>query len=143
MRADVLAHGTFDVLHYGHLILFQYCRKLAGDGLFVVTVTADRFVNKGPGRPIFRQEERAAMIRSMAIVDQVEICTAASGLPMINRFKPRIYVKHAEYRTKDAHGYFASERKLVEQYGGEINFFPGRKWSSTDIIGRIAAMQAA
>lgn len=141
MKASVLAHGTFDVLHYGHLILFQHCRKLAGDGTLIVTVTADHFVNKGPGRPIFEQEERAEMIRALAIVDYVEICNAASGLPMITKFKPAIYVKHAEYRTKDDHGYFASERKLVEQLGGEVNFFPGRKWSSTDIIRRIAAMQ--
>ena len=43
----VQAHGTFDLLHLGHVRHLEAARKL-GDVL-IVTVTADRFVNKGPG----------------------------------------------------------------------------------------------
>ena len=46
----VQAHGTFDLLHLGHVRHLEAARKL-GDVL-VVTVTADHFVNKGPGRPV-------------------------------------------------------------------------------------------
>src|SRR6204780_1424512 len=50
----VQCHGTFDLLHLGHVRHLEAARKL-GDVL-IVTVTADRFVNKGPGRPVFNAE---------------------------------------------------------------------------------------
>ena len=45
-KVVVQAHGTFDLLHLGHIRHLEAARKL-GD-ILVVTVTADRFVNKGP-----------------------------------------------------------------------------------------------
>src|SRR5262249_41140324 len=48
-KTVVQAHGTFDLLHLGHVRHLEAACKL-GDVL-IVTVTADRFVNKGPGRP--------------------------------------------------------------------------------------------
>ena len=134
----VLAHGVFDVLHYGHLIMLQHARRLAGEGSLVVTITADRFVRKGPGRPIFTQRERAAMLRALAMVDEVDVCNAASGIPMIQKWKPKIYLKHAEYKTHDSLGFLNEERRAVEAQGGELVFFPGRKWSSSGIISRVA-----
>ena len=53
----VLCHGTFDLLHAGHFRHFQDSKNL-GDVL-VVTVTSDKFINKGPGRPLFNQYLRA------------------------------------------------------------------------------------
>ncbi|MBT6911667.1 MAG: adenylyltransferase/cytidyltransferase family protein, partial [Rhodospirillaceae bacterium] len=47
----VLAHGVFDLLHMGHVRHLEAARA-EGD-LLIVTLTADRYVNKGPGRPIF------------------------------------------------------------------------------------------
>ena len=48
----VLAHGTFDVLHVGHVKHLKYGKKF-GDKL-IVTITADKFVKKGNGRPYFK-----------------------------------------------------------------------------------------
>src|SRR5262249_51064119 len=53
----VQAHGTFDLLHLGHVRHLEAARA-QGDVL-IVTVTADTFVNKGPGRPVFAAEMRA------------------------------------------------------------------------------------
>ena len=55
-KVVVQAHGTFDLLHLGHIRHLEAARKL-GDVL-VGTVTADRFVNTGPGRPVFNAEMR-------------------------------------------------------------------------------------
>ena len=52
----VLCHGVFDLLHAGHLMHLAAARR-QGDFL-VVTVTPDRFVNKGPGRPAYRSGGR-------------------------------------------------------------------------------------
>ena len=48
-RRVVLCHGVFDPLHIGHI---RYFRAAAAHGdVLVVTVTPDRFVNRGPNRP--------------------------------------------------------------------------------------------
>jgi cytidyltransferase-like protein len=47
-RKVVHCHGVFDLLHIGHIKHLEAARKL-GDVL-VVTITPDRFVNKGPKR---------------------------------------------------------------------------------------------
>ena len=56
-KVVVQAHGTFDLLHIGHVRHLELARSL-GDVL-VVTITADGFVNKGPARPVFSEELRA------------------------------------------------------------------------------------
>ena len=47
----VLCHGVFDLLHLGHIRHFEEAKKL-GDYL-IVSVTLNKFVEKGPGRPFF------------------------------------------------------------------------------------------
>ena len=41
----VLCHGVFDLLHIGHIYYFEESKSL-GD-LLIVSITSDRFVNKG------------------------------------------------------------------------------------------------
>src|SRR6516225_5599857 len=59
----VQAHGTFDLLHLGHVRHLEAARRL-GD-ILMVTVTADRHVNKGPGRPVFSEGLRAEMLAAL------------------------------------------------------------------------------
>jgi cytidyltransferase-like protein len=47
----ILAHGVFDILHIGHIEYFKEAKNL-GD-ILIVSVTANRFVNKGVNRPYF------------------------------------------------------------------------------------------
>ena len=63
-----------------------------GDVL-VVTVTGDRFVNKGPGRPIFPEDLRAEMLAALHYVDWVAINPAPDGVSAIKTIHPDIYVK--------------------------------------------------
>ena len=53
----VHCHGVFDLLHIGHIKHLEAARA-EGDAL-AVTVTPDRFVNKGPHRPAFPEQGRA------------------------------------------------------------------------------------
>ena len=70
-RTVVQCHGVFDLLHVGHIRHFQEAATF-GDTL-VVTITPDRFVNKGPHRPAFKEELRAEAIASLECVDYVGI----------------------------------------------------------------------
>src|SRR5437016_11448770 len=67
----VHCHGVFDLLHIGHVRHFEQARKL-GDVL-VVTLTPDRFVNKGGGRPAFTETLRAEFVAALACVDYVAV----------------------------------------------------------------------
>ena len=88
-RSVVLCHGVFDLLHIGHIKHLKKAKAL-GDKL-VVTITADRFVNKGPGKPLFNQRLRAEAIASLEMVDFVAINespTAINLIKIIKRIKP-------------------------------------------------------
>ena len=45
----VLCHGCFDLMHPGHIKYFQAAKRMGY--ILVVTLSPDRFVEKGPGRP--------------------------------------------------------------------------------------------
>ena len=87
----VHCHGVFDLLHIGHIKHLEAARKL-GDVL-VVTVTPDRFVNKGPHRPAFPERLRAEALASLVCVDFVAINEWPTAVETIQRLRPNLYVK--------------------------------------------------
>ena len=126
-RADgfvvVQAHGTFDLLHLGHVRHLEAARAL-GDVL-VVTITADRFVNKGPGRPVFTGSLlRAEMLAALHFVTYVAIAEAPDAISAIEAIKPEIYAKGNDYQNPDGDvtGKITLERNTVEAHGGSIRF---------------------
>lgn len=130
----VLANGCFDPFHYGHLLYLQEARKY-GDTL-IVAVTVDEWVNKGPGRPAFKLHERMAMVKALAIVD--EVIPSVSGVEAVYKVKPDVYVKGKEYEGK------LQEQALVEFYGGRVVFTDTPTYSSTAILnGQHLALQGA
>ena len=62
----ILCHGVFDLLHIGHIKYFQEAKSM-GDVL-IVTITPDRHVGKGPGRPAFNEKHRAEAIAALDVV---------------------------------------------------------------------------
>lgn len=135
-KSVVHAHGTFDLLHLGHVRHFQAARKL-GDVL-VVTVTADRFVNKGPGRPVFSEAARAEMLASLEYVDWIAINYAPDAVDAIDQIRPSIYVKGQDYQEPqgDVTGKIIFERQAVEAHGGRIHFTNEATFSSTELLNR-------
>src|SRR4029078_6036599 len=90
-----LCHGVFDVVHLGHIRHIQAARR-EGD-VVIVTITADRHVNKGPGRPVFAENMRAEMLATLSTVDWVGISQSPSAEQIIEIIKPDIYVKGSDY----------------------------------------------
>jgi rfaE bifunctional protein nucleotidyltransferase chain/domain len=135
-RIVVQAHGTFDLLHIGHVRHLEAAREL-GDVL-VVTLTADRFVNKGPGRPVFGEELRAEMLANLQYVDWVAINSDPDAVGAINRLRPDVYVKGKDYQNPqgDVTGKIVAEREAVESHGGRIHFTDEVVFSSTELINR-------
>jgi rfaE bifunctional protein nucleotidyltransferase chain/domain len=130
----VLCHGTFDLMHTGHIRYLKSARE-KGDILFV-SVTADSFVNKGPGRPVFPQELRAENLSSLACVDYVSINHAPTAVNVIFDLKPHAYAKGNDYKNLDGDvtGNIHLEKKAVEEGGGEIIFTDEITFSSTELL---------
>ena len=65
----VLVTGGFDPLHSGHIAYFKAAREL-GDYL-VVGLNSDAWLTRKKGRPFMPFNERAAIIKELACVDDV------------------------------------------------------------------------
>lgn len=130
----VHAHGVFDLLHLGHVRHLEAARKL-GDRL-IVTITPDRFVNKGPGKPVFGELQRAEMLAALSLVDYVAVNLGPSAEPAIEAVRPAVYVKGSDYSAaeKDVTGKIVDERRLVESFGGRVVFTDDITFSSSQLI---------
>lgn len=130
----VQCHGVFDLLHPGHIRHLAEARGL-GD-LLVVTLTKDRYVNKGPGRPAFSEQLRAESLAALKDVDYVAINDTPTAVEAIKLLRPSFYVKGADYEERSGditQGILAEEQAVVEG-GGQIHFTHDITFSSTRII---------
>jgi rfaE bifunctional protein nucleotidyltransferase chain/domain len=118
-RRVVWTNGVFDLLHIGHLRSFEAARKL-GDVL-VVGVNADETVRaqKGPTRPIVLATERAELVAALEPVDHVVLVDEATPEAALERLRPDVHAKGADYAEKPI-----PERALVEAYGGTVELLP-------------------
>jgi rfaE bifunctional protein nucleotidyltransferase chain/domain len=133
-RRIVHCHGVFDLLHVGHLRYFEEAKAL-GDVL-VVTLTTDRYVNKGPHRPAFPEQLRAEVLAGLECIDFVAINPHPTAVEAIRAIRPDVYVKGPDYadKSKDVTGKINDEEEAVKQVGGRIAFTTGEIFSSTALI---------
>jgi rfaE bifunctional protein nucleotidyltransferase chain/domain len=131
LQSLVHCHGCFDLLHLGHVRHLQAAKRLGG--LLVVTVTPDRLVNKGAGRPVFSEEYRAEMVAALECVDCVAVNCWATAAEAIWWLKPAIYCKGADSRFNETQG-LRDEREAVESVGGRLEFTDELTFHSSDLI---------
>ena len=130
----VQCHGTFDLIHPGHIIHFEESKRM-GDKL-IVTVTGEKFVNKGPGRPYFNDELRLKSLVALESVDYVSIIPYPAAVEAIEAVRPDIYCKGKEYENvqDDVTGNIADDIKTVEAIGGIICYTGSVAFSSTKLL---------
>ncbi len=130
----VFTNGCFDLLHVGHIKLFQFA-KSKGDTL-IVGLNSDDSVRqlKGPDRPVLNQDERGYILAALEHVDHIVIFDETTPLNLIRAIRPDILVKGADYTEDTVVG-----RGFVESYGGRVELAPLVDGvSSTGIMSRIA-----
>jgi rfaE bifunctional protein nucleotidyltransferase chain/domain len=126
-------HGVFDLLHVGHIRHFEQAKKL-GD-ILVVTLTPDRFVNKGAGRPAFPENLRAEVLASLDSVDYVAINRWPSAVETIRLLQPHIFAKGDEFKDlKDTINHVSHEEEAIRSIGGQIAFTKDITFSSSALI---------
>lgn len=136
----ILCHGCFDLMHPGHIKHFQAAKKM-GDVL-VVTVTPDKYVDKGPGRPVFNQNLRVSLVAALECVDFASINKWPTAEETLKRIRPHIYVKGQEFEgEKDKTGKLQKELKVVKAIGCRIKFTHEIVFSSTKLLKKYFAFQ--
>jgi rfaE bifunctional protein nucleotidyltransferase chain/domain len=133
-RSVVFANGAFDLLHAGHVRYLEAARR-EGDWL-AVGVNSDRSVGrqKGPGRPIVPEAERAEIVAALGCVDAVVIFDEDSPAALLAALRPEVHAKGTDY-TKDS----VPEREVVARHGGRTAIVGDPKeHATTELIARIA-----
>jgi rfaE bifunctional protein nucleotidyltransferase chain/domain len=129
-RRVVFTNGVFDLVHPGHVRYLQAARA-EGD-LLIVGVNSDRSVraNKGPGRPVVPEAERAELLQALACVDAVVIFDEETPADIIAAVQPDVLVKGADWAADAIVG-----RDTVEARGGRVVRIPVEEgWSTSRIL---------
>ena len=125
----VLANGCFDVLHVGHV------RYLAGAGelgdVLVVGINSDEQVaiQKGDGRPVLPEAERAEIVAALEPVTYVTIFNEPTVEQLLLTLRPDVHAKGTDYTTDTV-----PERDVVRSYGGQVAIVGDPKDHSTSAI---------
>ncbi len=133
----VHCHGVFDLVHPGHIRHFQEAKR-QGD-ILIVSLTPDRYVNKGPERPMFSELYRLEQVAALSCVDYVVLNDSPDAISMITRLRPHVYVKGKEYADHEADvtGKIAEEVAAVRSYGGDVYYTDDIVFSSSSILNTV------
>jgi len=133
-KSIALANGIFDLFHVGHLRYLEGAKALAD--VLVVAVNSDASTrrNKGPGRPVVPEAERAEIVAALACVDHVVVFGSRTVVPIIRKLRPDVHVKGTDYTPETI-----PEAAEVARYGGRAAVAGDPKdHSTTDMLRRLA-----
>lgn len=114
----VLASGTFDLLHLGHVKFLEEAKKAGGKkAKLVVIVATDRTVEKRKGRkPVMPEGHRRALVESLKVVDEALLGYENFDIgKVIEDIRPNVIAV-----GYDQNGIEAQVRKAVKQRGLDI-----------------------
>jgi D-beta-D-heptose 7-phosphate kinase/D-beta-D-heptose 1-phosphate adenosyltransferase len=126
----IFVNGTFDVLHTGHLLLFEYAKSF-GDYLIVAIDSDERVKEKKcPTIPINSLEDRAFMLSNLYHVDEVRTFGSDMDLKnLVKYYKPDIMIVGSDWKGKPVIG---------SEYAKELKFFDRiNEYSTTKTIENI------
>jgi len=71
-RKIVLASGTFDLLHWGHVRYLEEAKKAGGENAqLIVVVARDNTVKKIKGKkPVMSENQRRSLVEALSVVDE-------------------------------------------------------------------------
>ncbi|GAA0327667.1 D-glycero-beta-D-manno-heptose 1-phosphate adenylyltransferase [Actinoallomurus spadix] len=129
----VATGGCFDLLHAGHVSMLREARRL-GDCL-VVCINSDASVRalKGPDRPLVPVSDRARVLSALECVDAVAVFDELTPVELLERLRPDVWVKGADYSGGDL-----VEAGVVRRHGGEVVLLPYLDGRSTSrLVARV------
>ena len=132
-KTIVMTNGCFDILHAGHVRYLKESKKF-GD-ILIVGLNSDISIKavKGNNRPINPENDRIEVLSGLEAVSYIVLFDEISPVDIINKIKPDIYTKGADYTVRTL-----PEAETIINNGGRIEFIKlveGR--STTKIIDKI------
>ena len=118
-----MCHGTFDIVHPGHLRHLMYAKEKAD--LLIASVTADVHIMKANHRPYVPQELRAANLAALEMVDFVIVDPNPTPIEQMAVLQPDFFAKGYEYFANGVPPKTQEELDTLAAYGGEMVFTPG------------------
>ena len=136
-KAIVQCHGTFDLIHPGHIVHFEEARAL-GDVL-VVTITSEEHVNKGHGRPYFNDQLRSRSLAALECVDYVVVIPFPAAVEAIECIRPNFYCMGREYENQpnEVTGHISDDVAAVARVGGEMRYVGAIVLSSPKMLNEL------
>jgi len=129
----IMCHGTFDIVHPGHVRHLFYAKEKAD--ILVTSLTCDAYISKANFRPFVPEQLRAMNLAALEVVDFVIIDQNPTPIENIEYIQPDYFAKGYEYTHGGLHPKTQEELDALESYGGEIIFTPGDVvYSSSNII---------
>ena len=119
----IMCHGTFDVVHPGHVRHLLYAKTKAP--ILIASLTADEHIKKGNLRPYVPENLRAVNLAALEMVDYVLVDTDPTPLENLKLIKPDYFAKGYEYTAGAVNPKTQEEIAVLESYGGEVIFTPG------------------
>jgi rfaE bifunctional protein kinase chain/domain len=119
----IMCHGTFDVVHPGHVRHLLYAKTKAD--VLVASLTADEHIKKGNMRPYVPQALRAMNLAALEMVDYVVVDQDSTPIKNLALIQPDYFAKGYEYTAGAVHPKTQEEIDVLDAYGGEIIFTPG------------------
>lgn len=119
----IMCHGTFDLVHPGHIRHLMYAKSKAD--ILVVSLTCDTWIHKSEYRPFVPQDLRAMNLAALELVDYVIIDDNATPINNIGLLQPDYFAKGYEYGNGKVLPKTQEELDTLAGYGGEMLFTPG------------------
>ncbi len=126
-------NGCFDILHVGHVRYLQRTKSLADYSIVMLNTDKSVKILKGDSRPINNEQDRAEILNALSCVDYVVLFEEKSPASLLEKIKPDIYTKGADYTMETL-----PERDIVIKNNIKVEFieFVQGK-STTNIINKI------
>ncbi len=135
-RRIVFTNGCFEILHPGHVRYLQQARRL-GD-LLVVGINSDRSMrrlDKGPGRPLVGERDRAEVLAALEMVDYVTLFHEQTPFELIRYLQPDVLAKGGDWSPDRIVG-----ADIVRARGGKVKSLPyAQGFSTSALLKRIRA----
>lgn len=122
-KTVIMCHGTFDLVHPGHIRHLMYAKDHAD--VLVASLTSDSHINKANFRPFVPQDLRAMNLAALECVDYVIIDDNETPIENLKFLQPDFFAKGYEYSADGIHPKTREEMAAIEAYGGELLFTPG------------------
>jgi rfaE bifunctional protein nucleotidyltransferase chain/domain len=138
----VFTNGCFDILHKGHVSYLAEAASLGNK--LIVALNTDASVKrqgKGDDRPVNNEDARSIVICALGFVDMVVFFDKDTPIDLIEKLRPDILVKGADYdpeeTDKTSKSYIVGS-DIVIANGGVVKAIPlVEGYSTTSIINKL------